>query len=133
VAKYHKQLIHQYLGGSDFTADQFGELTAKLPNAHDREQLLWAFFTRNEKYHSSVLESFFYAVTRDTAEWPFELFVKLVRRSQAFLKDEFADALQRQSLPGSYRHHQIGWRELRKEELNLWQKVQDGCISRFRG
>jgi hypothetical protein len=125
VAKYHNQLIRLYLGKSDFTPNQFAELTAKLPNAHDREQLLWTFFTQNEKYQSSVLESFLYAVTRDAAEWPLELFVKMVRRSQAFLKDEFADALQRESLPGSFRHHQIGWRELRKEELKLWRKVED--------
>jgi hypothetical protein len=93
-----KQLTYRivsFLKGDVFDLDKFQSLTDVLHSEQLREQFLYQLFTRRKPLASSLQEGLLYAVTRDTSDWPAASFVKLVRRTEAFLRKDFAADLAR--------------------------------------
>ncbi|WP_020569739.1 hypothetical protein [Neolewinella persica] len=126
-----KQLTSQitsFLEGSNFDLVKFQSLTDVLHSEHLREQFLYKMFTRRELVAPLLQEGLLYALTRDTPDWPAASFVKLVRRTQSFLREEFAEELSRLPLPEKWRNHQLGWRKIRQHENKLWKVVEDALI-----
>ena len=120
--------LHKLLGTATFSAQAFSNLTEPLCQPEQREQLLWEVFTYRGKISEAAKRGILEIVSQGDTDWPLDSFVMTVRRCQAFLKDRWAESLQRLPLEGKAKHHQTGWKAIKNHENLLWAKVQEKCM-----
>ncbi|MCP9234741.1 restriction endonuclease [Lewinella sp. JB7] len=124
LSKSIKKQLNSLLRATTFSAQSFSTLSDSLPQEEDKEQLLWEIFTDRKPICASVRAGILDTVSQDTREWPVSRMVRVVRRSQAFLQEEWATALKQLPLEGLAKHHQQGWKEIKRHENLLWSRVE---------